>query len=596
MDVVDAREEHYQAALEELLVCLREETPLPPLTTETDIMTLEELPEPRNPYKGLRAFRQDEATDFFGREALIAAMVEELKNILETERQGATGTQLLAMVGPSGSGKSSAMVAGLLPQLQMGALPGSKAWVYLEPIVPGTHPLEALALTLAPHFPERAVRAIREDLQDDSTRGLHRLSTQLVKRPDSHVVLIVDQFEELFTQTIAQEEQRNFIDLLVTAVTEVQGPVLVLLTLRADFYDRPMRYPHFYRLIEAHHQSLLPMEIHELQQAIERPADLPDVQLTFEGNLLGDLLFEAQGQVGALPLLEFTLDQLFQRRDGHTLTMTAYHEIGGVKGALVKHAESTYASLPSEEHRSFARVLFMRLVNLGMTDQDTTRRRATFSELSLPDAKQTARLQEVTDTFIAARLLTTNEFAGITTIEVSHEALIGEWERLSNWLREGREDIRFQQAISNDVDAWEQRRRPKDRVYHGSRLKEARAWARRNKPSEQETAFLRASVLRRDTVVLYVSVIVIFLLLVASVGAAVWFFLLLPPAPPTPTLVTNLNDDGSRITPLGYQIGQARKYHQVRSKRKRNDLVEKQDLVFSQKSDYSRTRSICPHH
>jgi serine/threonine protein kinase/type II secretory pathway predicted ATPase ExeA len=577
VDVVDAREERYQAALEELLVCLREETPLPPLTTETDIMTLEELPEPRNPYKGLRAFRQDEATDFFGREALIAAMMEQLKSILETERRGAAGTRLLAMVGPSGSGKSSAMLAGLLPQLQMGALPGSKAWVYLEPMVPGTHPLEALALTLALYLPDRPMKTIHEDLQDDSARGLHRLCMQMIKRPDSRVVLIVDQFEELFTQTMAEAEQRYFIDLLITAVTEVHGPVLVLLTLRADFYDRPMRYPHLYRLIEAHHKSILPMEIDELRQVIEKPADLPDVQLTFEGNLLGDLLFEAQGQIGALPLLEFTLDQLFQRRDGHTLTVTAYREMGGVKGALVRHAESTYASLPSNEHRSFARVLFMRLVNLGMTDQDTTRRRATLSELSLPDAKQTAILQEVTDTFIAARLLTTNELAGIITIEVSHEALLREWERLSNWLREGREDIRFQQAISSDVDTWEQRAKPKDRLYHGSRLKEARAWARRNKPSKQEAAFLRASALRQAQFV--VSMTVIFLLLLSTAGAAIGFFLLLPP---DPTLVTNRNDDGSGS--LRWAINSAKKGSTIRFAPDVRGTIwlKSKDLVFSQ--------------
>jgi len=383
------------------------------------------------------------------------------------------------------------------------------------------------------------VKTIREDLRDDSARGLHWLSTQLVKQPGSRVVLIIDQFEEVFTQTISLEEQRCFIDLLVTAVTEERSPVLVLLTLRADFYDRPMDYPYLYRLIEAHHQSILPMEVHELRQVIEEPSALPDVQLTFEGNLVGDLLFEAQGQVGALPLLEFTLDQLFQKRDGHTLTVAAYREIGGVKGALAKHAESIYTSLPSEEHRSFAQVLFMRLVSLGMTEQDTTRRRVTFSELSLPNVRDTGLLREVTDTFIAAHLLTANEVTGIITVEVSHEALLREWTRLSNWLREGRDDIRLQQTISNDVNLWEQRGKSRDRVYRGSQLKELIVWARRNKPNEREAAFLRAGILRQLQFV--ASMIMIFLLLVTSAGAAVWFFRQLPP---DAKLVTNSNDDG----------------------------------------------------
>jgi serine/threonine protein kinase len=580
VDMVDARGGRYQTAFEELLVCLQGESVIPPWQATEDLMTLEVPPEPRNPYKGLRAFRQDEASDFFGREALIDVMIEQLKGILETQRRGVAGTRLLAMVGASGSGKSSAMLAGLLPQLQAGALPGSEAWVYLEPIVPGTHPLEALALTLAPHFPHRSMKAIQEDLQDDSARGLHRLSTQLIKRPDSRVVLIVDQFEELFTQTMAEAEQRCFVDLLVTAVTEVPGPVLVLLTLRADFYDRPMRYPYLYQLIEAHHQSILPMEIHELRQVIEGPADLPDVQLTFEGNLLGDLIFEAQGQVGALPLLEFALDQLFQRRDGQTLTLAAYHEMGGVKGALVRRAELTYASLPSDQHRFLTRLLFMRLVNLGATDQDTTRRRATLSELSLTDAKQTALLQEVTNTFVDARLLTANKLAGTTTIEVSHEALIAEWARLFNWLRAGREDLRFQQALSNDANAWEERKKPKDQLYRGARLKEAKAWAKRNEPSKQEVAFIHASSLRQTRSL--VSLIVIFLLLFASIGAATWFFLRTPPPPPDPTLVTNLHDDGTGS--LRWAIGLAEPGSTITfaPDLKGTILLKSKDLVFSQ--------------
>src|SRR5205823_2590919 len=216
-------------------------------------------------------------------------------------------------------------------------------------------------------------------------------------------------------------------EVLLTAITEPNGPIVVVLTLRADFYDRPMRYPKLSRLIEGHHVSVLPMDLHDLRAVIEEPAAQPDVQLTFEGNLVGDLLFETQDQAGALPLLEFTLDQLFQRREGHWLTQQAYQAIGGVKGALTKHAEATYAALPSEEHSTFARVLFLRLVDPGTTEQDTTRRRAARSELSLPDEKQTLMLNEVTDAFIAARLLTTNEITGETTIEVSHEALIREW-------------------------------------------------------------------------------------------------------------------------------------------------------------------------
>jgi len=184
----------------------------------------------------------------------------------------------------------------------------------------------------------------------------------------------------------------------------------------------------------------------------------------FEGDLVGDLLFEMQGQRGALPLLQFTLDQLYQRRSGHTLTLRAYHEIGGVKGALVKHAEATYAALPSEEHRRLARTLFVRLIDLGVTDQDTVRRRAALTEFVLDDPTRTRLLQETIDAFIEARLLSTDTRAGFAAVEVSHEALIREWPRFSDWLHVAREDIRLQQMISEDTVEWEQHGKATDRL------------------------------------------------------------------------------------------------------------------------------------
>ncbi len=502
IDLVDAREARYKVALDEIIAFLEAEVS----TGTPEQSTLPTPPgEPRNPYKGLRAFTGDDAADFFGRDALIEEMAETLEGSLTAEQHNVPAARLLTVIGPSGSGKSSVVMAGLLPGLQRGALPGSEAWVYLDPIVPGQRPLESLTLAFAPHLPERSLRAIRHDLEDDSARGLQLLATQLVKRrgylspgQGSRVVLMIDQFEELFTQTLSERERQRFIDLLVAAVTEPVGPLIVLLTLRADFYDRPMHYPQLSQLIEAHHKSVLPMNLRDLRAVIEQPAALPDVQLLFEGDLVGDLLFEAQGQAGALPLLEFTLDQLFQQRDGHWLTRKAYLQIGGVKGALAKHAESTYASLPSDQHRRLARALFLRLIDPGVTEQDTTRRRAALSELSLPDPKQTAIMREVADTFVTARLLMTNEVAGTTTIEVSHEALIREWARLAEWLREAREDITLQQAISGDAAEWVRRGRPVDRLYRGAQLTEAQVWAERNVPNADEVDFLHGGAIEQQ--------------------------------------------------------------------------------------------------
>src|SRR5713226_6698268 len=487
IELVDAREEHYAEALDQLMIHLEEDTPL-----EISIPP-ESAFAPRNPYKGLHAFTQDDAADFFGREALTQELVEQVKRLLAAEHPERPPVRLLTVIGPSGSGKSSVVMAGLLPRLRQGAVAGSEQWVYLGPMVPGTRALEALALTLAPRLPDRSLKSLREDLEDESARGLHLLATQLVQAREQRVVLFVDQLEELFTQTSSEEERQQFIDLLVAAVTEPQGPVVIVLTLRADFYDRPLAYPELSRLITRHQVVVLPMEVQDLRAVIKGPAALPDVQLSFEGNLVGDLLFEMQGQVGALPLLEFTLEQLFERRTDHRLTRAAYREIGGVKGALSQHAEQTYASLPSEEHRRLARALLLRLIDPGASEQDTIRRRAALAEFSLADETTTRRLRETADAFIAARLLTTNEVAGTTTLEVSHESVIREWKRLADWIREAREDLHLLQVIRQDAVEWQRYGRSVDRLYRGTQLAEALAWRERSLLSLDEEAFLEAS-------------------------------------------------------------------------------------------------------
>lgn len=260
------------------------------------------------------------------------------------------------------------IMAGLLPFLQHQGIAGSQEWIYLDPIRPGSHPLEALAASLAQHpafHPVGNVLSFLRALTSDSSRSLSLLARQPVGSSSRKVVLFIDQFEEIFTLTESEEERKRFFDLLVIAATEPQGPLLVLLTLRADFYDRPMRYRDLYDLLEAHRVTVLPMEREDLRRVIVEPAQLPDVQLTFDDDLVGDLLFEVRDQGASLPLLQFTLDQLFERRSGHRLTRQAYEEIGGIKGALVKHAEKTYANLPSEEHQKLAQTLFVRLIEPG---------------------------------------------------------------------------------------------------------------------------------------------------------------------------------------------------------------------------------------
>lgn len=437
--------------------------------------------DPRNPYKALDAFTSADRGDFFGRDDLIAALVERLTSY----------PPLLALVGASGAGKSSVMMAGLLPKLSESAIAGSDKWIYLPALKPDKHPVEGLAVALSAVLKERSINSIMEDLQAKHTRGMFQLASSITRPPKARVVLLLDQFEELFTQCDDLAERDQFIHLLTTALAEPSSPLTVLITLRADFFDRPLQYAEFGKLLNAHVEPILPMSLRDLQAVIEQPAALPDVQISFEAGLVSELVFETRDEVGGLPLLQFTLDLLFQHRSGRQLTWAAYrNEIGGLRGALRTHAEQTYQALPSDDARKLAKALFLRLIEPGATEQDTTRRRAPQRELVGADAAQTAQMQAVAASFVGARLLT----ADTSTIEVSHEALIREWTRLGEWLRESRDDLRLQRDLSSDAAEWQRRGQPADRLYRGLVLDEALLWQARNVPSADESAFLAAGV------------------------------------------------------------------------------------------------------
>lgn len=469
---LDLRGESYATNLPRLIGTLMGAAALPvvPDPTPPPVAT------PRNPYKGLRAFRAEDRGDFFGREALVDTLVSQIK----------PSARLLAVLGASGSGKSSVMMAGVLPVLQQ----QQPDWLFLDPMVPGSHPLEKLTIVLARQFKNKAQAAITDDLTDKSTRGLHRLGAELSDHP---IVLYIDQFEEVFTLVEQETERRQFIDLLTTTITEPQGNLIVLLSMRADFYDRPAAYREFGTLIEKHHTLITPMTLADLYDVVQKPAQLPDVGLQFEDELVTEMIFVVREEAAALPLLQFTLDQLFQKREGNKLTLQAYHDIGGVQGALARHAESIYAGLPSPTHQKMARALFLRLIEAGQTEQDTTRRRASYRELTLQDAEQTRLLQETAAQFVDARLLVSDQTAETATLEVSHEALIRVWKRLGEWLHEAREDLRLQKSLAADVAEWLRRNKPEDRLYRGTVLRDAREWETRNLPSQDEAAFLTLS-------------------------------------------------------------------------------------------------------
>ncbi len=305
-----------------------------------------------NPYKGLRSFSEADADDFFGRETLVQQLLARLS-------EGGDLSRFLALIGPSGSGKSSVVKAGLLPALRRGGLLGSENWFYVD-LLPGTNPFEELEtalLRIAVNPPASLLSQLREN------RGLIRAVNRLLPNdPSVELVLLIDQFEELFTLLESEDERELFMNNIVTAILDERSRVRVIITLRADFIDRPLRYVDFGELVQRRNELVLPLTLDELERAILGPAKR--VGLKVELGLVSAILRDLGDQPGTLPMLQYALTELFDQRQGNVLTKQGYQKIGGVLGALGCRAEEVYNAL-NESDQSITRQILLRLVTLG---------------------------------------------------------------------------------------------------------------------------------------------------------------------------------------------------------------------------------------
>ena len=409
--------------------------------------------ETRNPYKGLRAFGEQDAEDFFGREALTEHLVERLAE-----------TRFLAVVGPSGSGKSSVVRAGLVPRLRQGALPGSERWYVVE-MFPGAYPLEELEAALLRAADTPSAGLLQQLEQDE--RGLLRAVKQLLADDESELVLVVDQLEEVFTLVEDEDRRTKFLALLERAVGDPHARLRVVVTLRADFYDRPLLYSGFAELLRDYVEAVVPLRAEEFERAIAGPAE--QVGARFEPGLLSELVTDVADEPGALPLLQYALTELYERREGSTLTAAAYRAIGGISGALAGRAEEIYGGL-GEPAQEAARQLFLRLVTLGEGAEDT-RRRVERAELASMEVDQDA-LEEAIQEFGAWRLLSFDRDprSGTPTIEVAHEALMREWGRFRRWIDSGREQVRLHRRLATAAREWDAAGREQSYLLRGSNL------------------------------------------------------------------------------------------------------------------------------
>ncbi|NWF70481.1 MAG: protein kinase [Chloroflexi bacterium] len=443
-----------------------------------------------NPYKGLRAFEEADADDFFGREALTQRLLKHF----ETE-----DGRFLAVIGPSGSGKSSVVKAGVLPALRRGAVRGSNDWFVVE-MTPGAQPLQELAdalLRVAVRPPENLMAALGQ-----SEQGLNRV-VQLILPPsanthaDSELVLVIDQFEEVFTQLEDEAARTLFLDNLLTATKARDSRLRVIATLRADFYDRPLLYPTFGELVRQNTEVVLPLTSEELERAISLPAE--NAGLGLEVGLVTAIVADVSEQPGALPLLQYALTELFERRDGRWLTVEAYKAVGGVSGALAKRADELYAELDEAAKRA-AQQMFLRLVTLGEGSEDTRRRARQTELLSLENP---AHIQRVIDLFGKYRLLTFDRdpLTRVPTVEVAHEALIRKWGLLRGWLSENREALRLQRRLSAATEEWLTARKDSSFLASGTRLEQFETFGALTTTlalTKEETEYLHASLLRRQ--------------------------------------------------------------------------------------------------
>jgi hypothetical protein len=454
------------------------------------------VPEGECPYRGLEYFDVAHAPYFCGRAGLTDWLLEKLR----PSARAPEPPRFLAVVGASGSGKSSLARAGLLARLKQGALYGSAAW----PVAvcrPGPDPLESLAVALAGAGlvgPDPgAALAFKEGLARDRT-ALH-LAARLGVGEGQRLVLLVDQFEEVFTLCPAEAPRRAFLDNLLHAGFVPQGRVLVLLTMRADFYGKCASYAELSAALSDHQELVGPMGPQELREAIEWPAQRAGCE--FEAGLVELLVRDVQDQPGGLPLLQHALKELWQRREGRRLTLAAYRASGGVAGALQKRADHVYDCLPDAQ-KEICRRIFLRLTQPGEGTEDT-RRRVPLRELQpaqglLEPVEQVVQALADAD----ARLVMTEGERGQPGgqwVEVAHEALIRGWPRLRGWIEADRQALRRHRRLTEAAQAWAHSGRNPSYLYWGTRLAAARAWAgsHAGEMNPLEQAFLQTSVRRR---------------------------------------------------------------------------------------------------
>jgi len=436
-----------------------------------------------NPYRGLEPFEAAHTQYFFGRTRMIHALAEKVSK-----------QDFVAVVGPSGSGKSSLIRAGLLPRLKT-ETPYSDIV-----ITPTKNPIDRLILSLLDwqnvySLSDKLVEAKKiSDLLQQDTATLQRFFMQILQdKGQTKLLLVIDQFEELFTLVADERTRRIFIDTLI-AISEAHFAKVVI-AIRADFYGNLLADPNLGPLVNESQHNVLPLSKDELKDVIEQPAIM--LGGSFQPGLVEIILQETMGQPGYLPLLEFALTQLWDdQTESGMLTIESYNEIGRVAGAMAKAAEQVVKKYQQINKTDLIRQVFVRLVQPGLNAPDT-RRRATKDEFSHQESEE---IWDVVKDLADARLVVTNYDTATQdeTVEVSHEALIQGWSRLGEWVEGDREFLTWRQSqLDPEIRKWEFSHRDSGSLLHGESLYIAKKWLRDriNDLSDDEKDFIFHSIL-----------------------------------------------------------------------------------------------------
>lgn len=483
------------------------------LVTQKEVVRKDENGEPICPYQGLQPFEKEQEIFFFGRNKQVKEIFRKLNE-----------KPFVALIGASGSGKSSVVRAGLIPRLNKDSdliprLKEDSEWKIIDPIKPGSNPLVNLVNTFNQvfNYPKKLQELNRptENIADSFVSIIKSL------RSSVNYLLLVDQFEELFTVCDDENERSRFIELITQLANLPDSRLSIVITMRADFLESCLRYPSLTQLIEAQAIYMPPLVGKDLLDAIEKPASIQGY--SFEEGLIEEILQDVANEKGILPLLEFALTQLWEKRNSqnHQLTREQYQALGGVTGALNLHADKIYSykdfekESPQQERadqeKKWIEQIFLRLVQIDYRGKDTRQRQPKLRLLDMAGNNPENReaLKQVLEDLVRGRLLVTGEGEQKTdepnenpltnsaeetqVIDLAHEALIRDWKKLKDWVQENRIDLKFRQSITQAANEWENNSKNEENLLlRGSRLEAAKALLEKRFLSPIEVEYVEA--------------------------------------------------------------------------------------------------------